>query len=410
MPLPLVISLIGLSLLAAGLGVYWLVVLGHVIRTARRVPTARAGLALDGAMEGAASVCVVVPAHNEQGAIAGVAEAVRGQDYSQVRMVFALDRCTDQTRQTLEAALEKDARAEIVEIGTCPGDWAGKVHALWRGVQDSRGAREADILLFIDADTRPAKECVRACVNLLRSRRLAMVSLLSTMTGRRWFDRFVEPAAGIELIRQYPLERSNDPDSSTRRAFANGQFIMITREAYDTIGGHERVRHALLEDIEIAREVARAGLPAGMFMADGMHACRMYDSWGQFTRGWERIYIESCNRKPERLRQFATRVRVTGVWLPAAAVVCAIVGGLATRLAPGDPLPWISVGLGAGSIVAMLVSLMAAYRMSRTPLSGAGLYPLGAWLTGSIMRSAARTLERGGTTKWGGREYEIKAR
>lgn len=37
------------------------------------------------------------------------------------------------------------------------------------------------------------------------------------------------------------------------RAFANGQFILLTRAAYDKIGGHEAVKSAVLEDLELAR-------------------------------------------------------------------------------------------------------------------------------------------------------------
>lgn len=419
MPMPLVISLVGLCILSAGLGVYWGVVLGHVVRTSRRVPTARAGLSMTigeqvpgAGLPGASlpSVCVVVPAHNEEASIAGVARALLAQDYAGLRVVFALDRCTDGTRRVLESTLAGDARAEIVEISSCPEDWAGKVHAIWRGVQDSAGAKLAGVLVFLDADTRPKPECVRACVGLLQQRGLALLSLLSTMTGEAWFDRVVEPAAGMELIRQYPLERANEPDASKRRAFANGQFIMITKDAYQRIGGHERVRHALLEDIEIAREVARAGLAAGMYLADGLHECRMYESWTQFQSGWERIYIESCNRRPERLRAFAVRVRVTGVWMPLASIVCIAIGLLARRIYPGDPLPMIALGLGIAGLVMMFIGLLAAYRMSRTPMWAVVGYPIGAWMTGTILRNAAETLRRGGKTRWGGREYVLRAR
>jgi Glycosyltransferase like family 2 len=414
LPIGLVISLVGLSLLSAGLAVYWGVVIGHIVRTRRNIPTARDGerMVADAANSGVEwpEVCVVVPAHNEEACIATVARALIGQEYPKLRIVFALDRCTDGTRRVLEDAVGADRRVEIVEVRACPEDWAGKVHAIWRGVQDSEGGKRAHVLTFLDADTKPGARCVWACVALMRSRGLEMLSLLSTMTGTKWFDRVVEPAAGMELIRQYPLERANEPDAEKRRAFANGQFIMITRAGYERIGGHERVRQALLEDIEIAREVARAKLPAGMFMADGVHECRMYESWEQFERGWERIYIESCNRKPERLRQFATRVRVLGVWMPLAAAVCVGLGAAALVKWKGDPLAMIAIACGVAGLGLMIAGVMMVYRTSRTALWGAIGYPLGAWLVGSIMRRAAKTLERGGKTKWGGREYELTAR
>ena len=51
-------------------------------------------------------------------------------------------------------------RFEIVEIDACPNDWAGKVHAVYAGVTRSRGAADADFLLFADADTLFSPGCI----------------------------------------------------------------------------------------------------------------------------------------------------------------------------------------------------------------------------------------------------------
>ena len=45
-----------------------------------------------------------------------------------MRVVLALDRCTDDTASLARAEIGNDGRFEIVEIDACPSDWVGKVH------------------------------------------------------------------------------------------------------------------------------------------------------------------------------------------------------------------------------------------------------------------------------------------
>src|SRR5579872_3742926 len=40
---------------------------------------------------------------------------------------------------------------------------------------------------------------------------------------------------------------------------ANGQYILIRRSTYESIGGHEAVRNEVLEDVELARRVKSMG-------------------------------------------------------------------------------------------------------------------------------------------------------
>ena len=117
------------------------------------VPTLRFGQTLAAADPPTGRVCVVVPAYNEARVIAGLVASLRAETYPQLRFVLALDRCTDDTAALARAAIAGDERFEIIEIDACPADWAGKVHAVHAGVTRSRGAADADFLLFADADT-----------------------------------------------------------------------------------------------------------------------------------------------------------------------------------------------------------------------------------------------------------------
>lgn len=412
MPIIATILCILLIIAALALAIYWGAVLYHIAITMRTIPTCRDALALPAAAEllkpTAPKVCVIVPAHNEQGVVGKLAASLLKQTYPNLFVVFALDRCADGTAAEIREATGGADHMELLEIRECPADWAGKVNAIRVAVSTSKAAQAADLLLFTDADTEFDPDCVRAAVALLTSRSLGMLSIMSTLTTDRTFERIAQPAAGMELMRQYPLARANT--LTHRRAFANGQFMLFTRAAYEHVGGHEAVKHALLEDIELARLVERRAIPAGLFFADNLLRCRMYASSEEFVKGWKRIYIEAANRRIKRLETLARRARLVGTALP----LGVLFGAAAILLLGGLHIP---AGLAAPAVIVAIVglaiyltALLWSYRIARVPLIWSLLYPLGAWRTGAILHEAAADLRAGTPVRWGGREYVREAR
>lgn len=408
MPIAWLLLCIALILGSIALLVYWGVVGWHVARTVRNLPTLRDGLALPEAAQhkdGGPPVCIIIPAHNERDVIVELAKSLAAQDYPNLHVVFALDRCTDETEHLLRQAVGNDPRVEIVLNTHCPDGWAGKVHAIHRGVADARAPRTADYLIFADADTRFDPGCVRSAVALARARSLGFLSIMSTLTTRQWFERVVQPVAGIELLRQYPLERASS--NTSRRAFANGQFMLFSRAAYDAVGGHPAVRDEILEDIALARLCQKHAVTANVLLADNMLHCRMYASWAEFIRGWKRIYTESANCKVSRMRAQALRVRVLGCVLPLLALL-AIPTGLVIGL--NDPLAAATSLAGVLALAVMLGVLAWSYRLGGTPVFAICAYPVGAWFVGGILRAAATDLVQGVPTSWAGRTYARPAR
>jgi len=380
--------------------VYWAAVAVAIVKTNRGLPTAKDGIGIADRVPPGERVCVVVPAHNEAGNIGRLIGSLRAQDYDRLRVVLALDRCTDDTKGVALEAIDGDHRFEIVEIDECPDDWAGKVHAAHSGVTRSQGAKDAEVLLFSDADTWFDPACVRATVAIANDRKLDMLSLLSTLEGELWFEKWVQPAAAFELARQYPLLRVNI-DGDRQRPFANGQFMLFKREAYDAIGGHEQVKGAVLEDIAFALTLKYRGKRGGLLMADGMLRCGMYGSWDEFVRGWKRIYTESANREAKRLRKYALRVPVLNAVLPDVSFACMVVA-----IWLGNPATQIGGGLvGGAGVVAWSVAVGLMLRMSHAPLSQVFGFWFGSFFVGRIFREAAKELESGTPTKWGGKSY-----
>lgn len=408
MPLWPDIALLVLLACSAVMLFYWMVVAGELAYSALRLKTARDGLALPEAAPGGGSpaIAVVIPAHNERAVIATVATSLAAQDYPNFAVVFSLDRCTDGTREALAAAVGDDPRFAVHEVTDCPADWVGKVHAVWsvmRREPPLPQVERAELLVFADADTIFDPACLRACQALLRAEGLDLLSLMSTLTTGTWFEKIVQPVAGMEMLTQFPPRKANRPER--RRALANGQFMMWRREAYWSVRGHFHARQELLEDLRLAKIARDQGLRAAFVMAQGMLHCRMYRSWETFERGWRRIYGELAQRRAGRLRGHAARLAAFSILLPLAALAgFAIAAGVLWEGAAGGLAVATCIVAGA-ALVVWLGTLLAGHLWGRSPWWGMLLHIPAAALVVRILLRAGADAASGRPVSWGGRSY-----
>ena len=132
-----------------------------------------------------------------------------------------------------------------------------------------------------------------------RSRNAALASLIPELRCETFWENVVQPLAGIVLMQSFPLFWVND--DRRRLAFANGQYILVRRDAYEASGGHFAVRDRFVEDIGMAERVKGLGLPIRVAVAHGIGSTRMYASLSQLVRGWSRILYDALGRSPWRL-------------------------------------------------------------------------------------------------------------
>lgn len=386
---------------------FWFAVAVRVGLLARNAPTVRQGLALLADSDDSAArddetwpkLSIIVPVHNEQRVIEACAASLLNQTYPNLEIILVLDRCTDDTRNLL-AAHEHDPRLIIIENDTCPSDWAGKCHAAHLGAQRATG----QWLLFTDADTQFDPQLAQAAVALARHQNAPLLSLLSSLTYRAWHERIAQPVATMALMRIFPPTRTRS--DKRPRPFANGQFMLFDRAWYEKLGGHTAVKDDLLEDLAFARLIHRDGGQTSVVLAEGMLTCSMYDSLAAFQRGWKRIFIEACRRKPARLRKHAMRLFTLGIIAPVTQIAA-----VAIAFAVDSPV------LGAALILAVLAgwiaqaaALILVYTLNGAPLWATLGYPIGCAITAQLMREGASDLDTRRPVVWGGREYVLEPR
>src|SRR4029078_8187065 len=121
----------------------------------------------------------------------------------------------------------------------------GKTHALHRAVAEASG----EWLWFLDADTLHGPGSLSIMMEDARREGASRASLLPELRCETFWERVVEPLGGIVLMQSFPLHVVHRRRSAL--AFANGQYILIGRTAYDAAGGHGAVRDRFVEDIAL---------------------------------------------------------------------------------------------------------------------------------------------------------------
>ncbi len=114
--------------------------------------------------------------------------------------------------------------------------------------------------------------------------KVGMLSYSPRQIVRGLAQRSLMPLVFCELALAYPPAKVSDP--AQRIAAANGQFLLVEREAYRRLGGHPSVAGKVLEDVELAFLAKRRKVGLRFRYADDAVSARMYRSTGAMIEGW----------------------------------------------------------------------------------------------------------------------------
>ncbi|GIW86730.1 MAG: glycosyl transferase [Isosphaeraceae bacterium] len=237
-------------------------------------------------------VTALIPAKDEEATLDGCLESVAAQTYPNLEILVVDDRSTDRTPEIARGFASRDPRVRLITITDLPPGWTGKTHALDRATREARGSW----LWYLDADTRHHPDALSLCLEYARREQAALVSLMPELRCETFWEKVVQPLQGIVLMRSFSPLAVNDDRSQA--AFANGQFILIRRDAYEAAGGHAAVRDRFVEDIYLARNVKQAGFPIRVALGTAISSTRMYTSLPAIVRGWSRILYDALGRRP----------------------------------------------------------------------------------------------------------------
>ncbi len=224
------------------------------------------------------AVSVIVPARNEEACLAACLQSLLAQIGVTFEIIVVDDHSTDRTRDIASSFSSEKIR--VIEAGPLPAGSTGKNNAVTAGSKIARG----DWLLFTDADTIHLPGSLARSLEEAKRHQAAMLSYSPEQVVDSFWEKSVMPVIFAELASSFRPSQVSDPKSPA--AAANGQYILITREAYDAVGGHAAIAASLLEDVALARAVKRSGRKIFFRYGGDAVRTRMYRTFAQLREGW----------------------------------------------------------------------------------------------------------------------------
>jgi glycosyltransferase involved in cell wall biosynthesis len=329
------------------------------------------------------AVSAILPVRNEEATVERAVLSLAAQP--EIREILVVnDQSTDGTARVLAQLAAKEPKLQVLDAGPLPAGWVGKNHAAWQGALRA-GERW---LLFTDADAQHLPGSAARALADAATSGAVMVSYSPAQESHTWWERALIPFVFCRLSELYSYAAVNDPQSPA--AAANGQYLLVRRDAYDAIGGHAAVSGEVLEDVGLARGAKAAGL--GLYFAPGAEiACvRMYSNFRAMWEGWTKNLLPLLKTPG----QTVTRELFSVIpWIP---LLCFLA------------LP-VHVGFGVLGVFLLAgrhASYAAQLSRNRFPRSDVLYYLAGVALYAGVLLSSDWHYARGKVV-WKGREYPV---
>lgn len=340
-------------------------------------------------------ISVLVAAKDEEGAIEQCLRTMLDQDYPNYEVICINDRSGDRTGEIADSIAAENPRLRVIHVTELKEGWFGKNNAMRMGVEAARG----DWFCFIDADcTQQSRQTLSMSYQFARDRGSRFLSVMPVLVADGFWEQVLQPVCGGIMVFWFRPEKVNDPKKSA--AYANGAFMLMEKDAYWQIGGHEPVKAEVNEDIHMARLAKQAGISLYVVQNRGLYTTHMYHGFAATWKGWTRIFYGSFVRK-RRLTASLAMMTIMGV-LP----YLACFGGAIALLAGAcGPLAWSIFGVGAASAAAQQTVLFRFYPLTGIPRTYVPTYLLAAGICIAIIINAMRKVGGKSAVTWRGTTY-----
>jgi len=225
---------------------------------------------------GGHKVSIIVAAKNEADTLRECLASLTELEYPDKEVIVVCGLSTDGTE---ELAQEFAGKVTVLREPDRPPDWLGKSWACHHGFEMSTG----DVLLFADGDVIHSRESLGVVLANLEKNSADLLSVWPEIVTRTVSERVIFPASMFFLCGGVAASAKRTP-RGRRVNGANGQYIMITREAYLAIGGHQAIKTDIMEDSAIGRAALEKGLEVLNADGDGFVKVKPYS---RFAEAWE---------------------------------------------------------------------------------------------------------------------------
>ncbi len=328
-------------------------------------------------------VSVIVAAKQEADTLRESLATLVELDHAEKEVIVV---CGPSTDGTEEVARQFEGRLTVLSEPERPTDWVGKSWACHNGYLRSTG----DVLLFADGDVLHSKESLDVVLASLEAEQADLLSLWPRVVTRTRSERLLFPASLFFLCAGVAAASSRPSPGGRAVDGANGQYILIRRDAYEKIGGHASIRSDIMEDGAIGRRAARCGLEVVNADGEGYVEVKPYSG---FEEAWE-----------AHERFGAGLIPSWGAFAVACGLTLAYFAGPFALLTAGLAASSGALALAGAVACAMVYATDAVFALRSSRLSYFVLAPLSGLLVTASFATGFVRFRSGGIT-WKGVRY-----
>ena len=224
------------------------------------------------------TVSILIPMRNEEQNVIECINSVSAQEGLKNFEIIVLD---DHSEDQTADLLSKFMNISKLNGTNLPDDWLGK---LW-ACQQLADASTGEYLVYIDADVRLSRNAVASAISKMG--KWDFISPYPKQIAIGFVQRLFQPLLQWSWLASVPLFISQKLRIKSM-AVANGQFLIIKRDAYFKSGGHQSIKSEVIDDIMLARQLLASGYSGGVAEASQVASCHMYKTAVELVNGYRK--------------------------------------------------------------------------------------------------------------------------
>lgn len=226
-------------------------------------------------------VSILIPARNEEKNIENLLKDLISQDYKNIEILVFNDNSTDNTEKILENYSKQFEYVNYLNSDYLPSGWLGKNYACYNLAKIAKGK----YFLFLDADVRINGDIINKCLNYIKDKNLALISIFPKQNMITLGEKITVPIMNYILLTLLPLIFVRKLKFISLSA-ANGQFMFFNADIYKKLNPHYVFKNEKVEDIKISRYYKKMRYKIACLVGKDEVSCRMYKNYQEAILGF----------------------------------------------------------------------------------------------------------------------------
>ncbi len=325
-------------------------------------------------------ISILIPARDEADNLSRLLPSLVSQDYSNFEILVIDDQSEDAT-----ADLARENGATVISGQSLPEGWYGKPWACQQGADVATG----EWILFLDADTVLEEGALDRIAALTEE----SDSVHSICPYHRVEKPYEELSAFFNVIMLLGMNAFTIKGDDADGIGLFGQALLISREQYKTVGGHEVVKQEVLENFHLSRPIVEAGYKCRCYLGKGTIWMRMFPTClSDLIGGWSKGFVSGADNTPKQAL-IGISLWLSGLIMSTIALTFLPLAGQA-----------VAIGILIFYGMCALQSFYLIKHAGSFSIWSALFFPVGLFFYQGLFFEALRRKKKGGVVQWKGRD------